>query len=65
MDRLSEEAEADKEQRQGDLEEHGKCRGDFEQLPILEPLGAKVTNSKAFVRDCTIDRKVFAKPLFH
>ena len=64
MYRLSEEAETDKEQHQGDLEEHGKRRGDFEQLPILKPLSAKMTDPKTFLQRGTVDREVLAEPLF-
>lgn len=60
-----EEAEADEEEAEGELEEEWKERSDLEDFPLGHGGASILAGAKALSRRRIVDRKVLAEPLLH
>ena len=65
MNSRSKEAEANKEKRQGYLQQDGKEGCDLEEFPIMKTLNTYTSDAHALLRIDVRDGKEFAKPLLH
>ena len=65
VDRGGEEAEPDKEQTEGELEEEWEERRNLEDLPVLHGWIAVLSSTETLSRRRIVDREILAKPLLH